>query len=292
MGNKGKFTILLLIATLETSSLLSVQAYTVDSITKPSIPEFTVKVVAYPYDVPPKTTSTIDQYTGKETTTTQPGYHVENKSIEIAIKNQPFTPYTFTALTGYNHETGESYSYVRNVTVNFYYNIQVKGHFGYEYDWKSVGSGEFSYSEGPKSNAQLNSEYTVISIKADYPNGTKLDFRVQTLIGYYVAYGRNVVIFGYDFYGQESDWSKIQTLNLADGSVSISTSLNPTLSPAPSASTPSSTSSPTFTPAPTPTPTITGFFTENNATLLSAVIIVAGIAIGAGLLVYFKKRKH
>jgi len=71
----------------------------------------------------------------------------------------------------------------------------------------------------------LNSKYTVISIKADYPNDAKLDFRVQALIGYYVAYGRSVVIFGYDFYGQESDWSNIQTIAIGETS---STSPNPT----------------------------------------------------------------
>ena len=80
---------LLLIIALMASNLIAVQALTIDDIPKPLTPEFTVKIVAHPYDVPPKTTTTIDQYTGKETTTTQPGYHVENKSIEITIKNQP-----------------------------------------------------------------------------------------------------------------------------------------------------------------------------------------------------------
>jgi len=251
----NKSITLVFVLVLSLSSFLTVKV-SFAQIPTPSFPEFTVKIVAYPYDVPPKTTTTIDQYTGKETTITQPGYHVENKSIEIAIKNQPFTPYTFTALTSNNHETGESYSYVRNVTVNFYYNIQVKGHFGYESDWKSVGSGEFSYSEGPKSNAQLNSKYTVTSIKADYPNDAILDFRVQALIGYYVPYGRSVVILGYDFYGQESNWSNIQTLYMSDASPSTSNlptapptffpSNSPTQTPNPSTSLPPSPSIPEF----------------------------------------------
>jgi hypothetical protein len=41
----------------------------------------------------------------------------------------------------------------------------------------------------------------------------------------------------------------------------------------------------------TPTPTIIGSFTANNSTFLGAIVIVAVVAIGAGLLVYFKKRK-
>jgi parallel beta-helix repeat protein len=44
-------------------------------------------------------------------------------------------------------------------------------------------------------------------------------------------------------------------------------------------------------PSPTPTPTFRGSFTDNNATLIGAIIIVTVIAIGAGLLIYFKKRK-
>ena len=36
-------------------------SFTVDSISKPSVPEFSVRIVAYPYDVPDKTTTTIDQ---------------------------------------------------------------------------------------------------------------------------------------------------------------------------------------------------------------------------------------
>jgi uncharacterized protein HemX len=44
--------------------------------------------------------------------------------------------------------------------------------------------------------------------------------------------------------------------------------------------------SPSSSPTPAPT-TVTG----NNAMLLGAVLIVAVIAIGAGILVYFKKRR-
>ena len=50
---------------------------------KPSVPEFTVKLVAHPYDVP--TTYSTDPYTGE--TITHAGYHMENKSIEVSIKN-------------------------------------------------------------------------------------------------------------------------------------------------------------------------------------------------------------
>ena len=267
----GGFAVALRFGTVQASS------FTVDSISRPSVPEFSVRILAYPYDVPAKTTTTIDQYTGKETTITQPGYHVENKSIEIIIKNQPFTPYNLTTYTRYNHETGESYSYESTHTINLYYNVGVKGHFGN--DWTSVGSTS-SYYEGPQSNAQLASEYTVISIKADtYPKEAVLDFRVQALTGYYVPYGRSVVIFGYDFYGQESDWSDTQTLTLGE-------SQTPTTSSSPS---PPATSSPA--PTSTPTPSEEPLQTEQVELILGAAIVVAVIVVGAGLLIYIVKRK-
>jgi hypothetical protein len=164
---------------------------------KPSVPEFTVNLVAYPYDVPSSTTTKIDEYTGEETVKTTPGYHVENRSIEIVITNQPFTIYT--------NDDGDE--------INLYYTVQVKGHFGD--DWKSV---ETTYSsKGPQSNAQLDSEYTIVSIEADeYPSNAVLDFRVQALIGYYAPYGRNAVIFGFEFFGQKSGWSNTQTKNLSE----------------------------------------------------------------------------
>jgi hypothetical protein len=240
------------------------------------VPEFSLRIVAYPYDVPPETTTTIDEYTGEETTITRPGYHVENKSIEITIKKQPFTPYTLTEHTGYNHETGERRTYDRNSTVNLYYNIEVKGHFGE--NWKSVDSGDFTY-EGRKSNAQLDSEYTVITIEADdYPEDTVLDFRVRALTGYYVPYGRNVVIFGYDFFGQESDWSNTQTINLNESQ----------------ALTPSPEIMPTQTPpvtTPTPAPYQEPQQKEQNETIVSSAIAVAVIGAALFTLLYLIKRK-
>ena len=57
----------------------------------------------------------------------------------------------------------------------------------------------------------------LISIDPDeYPSGAVLDFRVQALIGYYRPVGRNAVIWGWDFIGQKSDWSEIQTFSLSE----------------------------------------------------------------------------
>jgi len=88
---------LMLLTLLVLSTFVMVKAVFAESIQAPYVPEFTVELVAHPYDVPPVTTTTIDQYSGEEIVTTIPGYHVENKSIEITIKNQPFTPFTYSS---------------------------------------------------------------------------------------------------------------------------------------------------------------------------------------------------
>ncbi len=231
MGNKSKLVILLLVQALLASNIIIVQAYTVDSMPKPSVPDFSVKIVAHPYDVPPETTTTIDQYTGKETTTTQPGYQVENKSIEIKIKNPKFTPFNITEYTPVSHYWYENAPtrIKSNHTANLYYNVRVKGHFGNDWTTPQITYPSVSYANVA---AQLDSEYTVISCKADYPNNAQIDFQVQALTGFYLPYGRNIMIFGYDFYGKESDWSSIQTLTIGEaGTTAVPDKNQPTPTP-------------------------------------------------------------
>jgi hypothetical protein len=86
---------LLLITMLAVSSLIMAESAYAQSIPEPSVPEFTVKIVAYPYDVP--TTHSIDPFTGQDVT--HEGYHVNNQSIEVRIKNQPFTPTRYKTQT-------------------------------------------------------------------------------------------------------------------------------------------------------------------------------------------------
>ena len=95
MGRISKsFTLILtLIMVLSSLTLQIVKPAFAQSIPKPSVPEFTIETVSRPYDVPPATTTATDPYTGKQTTTTQPGYHVENKTIEAVIKNSLGTSY-------------------------------------------------------------------------------------------------------------------------------------------------------------------------------------------------------
>ena len=166
-----------------------------------SPPEFTVQLVAHPYDVPPTTTTTIDQYTGKEIVTTTPGYHVENKSIEITVTNQPFTPYTDA----------------KGHLINLYYNVRFKGHFGQESDWeepfhKPIRNGIYGTS---KKHPQSSSEYTLISFPSEFQDGDAVDFQVQTLEGYYTPWEPLPIPMGTSrFTGEKSDWSSTQTITI------------------------------------------------------------------------------
>jgi hypothetical protein len=247
------------------------------SIPKPSVPEFTVKIVSYPYDVPPTTTTTVDPYTGKETVTTQPGYRVENKSIELIIKNQPFTPHTDTA----GH------------MIDLYYNVRVKGHFAEECYWRELYSIDEMMREGSGARhqgpAQSNSEYTVISCPADYPDDGKVDFQVQALAGYYTEWWpfALVPIMAWHFTGQLSEWSNTQTICISDGTVTVSTSLNPTETPTP-------TNTPTLQSDSSPTPnngSPNEFLSENMQLTIIATTVAVLAAVIASLLLYIKRLK-
>jgi len=159
------------------------------SIPKPNVPEFTVKLVDRSYDVPPSTTTTIDPYTGKETVTNQPGRRVENKTIEVAIKNQPFSS-------------------------RLMYNIRIKGHF--EQGWREL------YCPSDGYLWQSDSQYTVISLPANYPVDAKIDFQVEALNGYisreYDGSNAGPFSFPWTFTGENSGWSNTQTITIDDDS--------------------------------------------------------------------------
>ena len=222
----------------------------VNGIHKPSVPEFTVKLVAHPYDVPSTTTTKIDPYTGKETVITTPGYRVENRSIEVVIKNQPFTPYT--------DADGKE--------INLYYNVRVKGHFG-EY-WEELYS---RYKDHPSAiPVQSSSEFTVLSLSANYPDGAQVDFQVEAILGYYYneLAGRPIVPLYVLGSVDSSGWSSTQTLTI-DWNATIKVD-EPTSSD--DATIPDNA------------------ITSEDTTIAITVISVAALAIG--LFVYFKIRKH
>jgi hypothetical protein len=140
--------------------VFSVTPVNVQAVDKPSVPQFSVKLIDESYDVPPSTTTTVDQYTGKETTITTPGYHKDQRKFEVTIKNRLFTQST--------NENGDKYM--------LYYHVEYKGHFGD--GWQQFERYTF----------QSNLDYTVITSPPHYSSkipaaGSQIDFRVEAIIG-------------------------------------------------------------------------------------------------------------
>lgn len=172
------------------------------SIPKPSVPEFTMKLVDNSYDVPLTYTYEIDPFTGEEVQISSGGYHVENKSLVFTIKNQQFTPCTV--------KDG-------NVT-NLHYKIRVKGHFAE--DWTELGYIDSTDAETTIKAYALGENSDIYMLRG-VTSGGQVDFQVQALIGY--AYE----VYDYDthsglfylyfpgetcFTGETSGWSSTQTL--------------------------------------------------------------------------------
>ncbi len=186
---------------------------------KPSVPEFTLKLEKHPYDVAP--TTTVDPYTG-QTHVKDDGYHQENKSINIIINNQPFTSYVDTS----DHSIG------------LFYNISAKGHFEDSWHyvdnpyWCTLNASSFentvislSYGNDPRYPTGGYPLEGLVSL-GDYAHG-QIDFRVQALIGYYIAYG-GYYPSNYVYNGEISGWSSTQTIALSDGTITTNASPSPT----------------------------------------------------------------
>jgi hypothetical protein len=237
MNKRFAFVLVLVLASSSLIVIKPVQS----ARAKPSVPEFTVKLVEESYDVP--TTYSIDPYTGENVT--HPGHHVYDRTIELSIKNQPSTSYTDA--DGY---------------YQLYYNVRRKGHF--EENWTTL----YSYTDSSPDSLQLqsDSEYTTLWYSAGYSPNAQIDFQVEAILGHHYHYYTYNRVFGVmvasDRFGVvgTSGWSDTQKLTI----------------PAPS-------------PAPTSTPK------ENPQTLPLEIVIgtvIAILLVVAGLLIYFKKRKH
>jgi hypothetical protein len=158
MANLSKAVSLIVVVFFAASSLMMALSACAQ-VTKPSVPEFTVKYADHSYEAPP--TYTKDPYTG-QSHLSSPGYHVDNRTIDVTIKNQPFTPYT--------DANGNS--------VQLDYNIRSKGHFD---DWDS-GSTRYMNSFQMSSSA-----YTDVSINVaswNIPAGGQIDFQVEATTSY------------------------------------------------------------------------------------------------------------
>ncbi len=151
---------------------------------------------------------------------------------------------------------------------SFVYNVRIRTS---DENWTDLYDAEDGYP------TQSNSDYTVLSYvlgesayypPADYPlspsvkvgilpTSGQVDFQVEAMIGYRDRGVYSDGIMPYVFKGEKSGWSNIQTLTISD--------------------------SPTPSPEPQPEPFPTAFVVAAS---------VAAVVVGAGLRVYFKKRKR
>jgi hypothetical protein len=220
MGTKSKIFSWILIVLLVASSLIMIKSAYAQAIKKPSIPEFTAKYVDRSYDIPP--TYGVDQYTGK-TIITKPGEHIDNRTVEITIKNQPFTTFTDT--------NGNS--------ICMFYNVRFKGPFGQ--NWTEMFGVQrtvwYSFSN-PVDNfgymiQTYSSQYTIVEI-TNPPAQGQMDIQVKALEGYTNRTTVQGHIFmaqvAYTFFGEESEWSNTQTVTIDGASTSTPNPTSPTIS--------------------------------------------------------------
>jgi hypothetical protein len=190
---------LLLLAILSASSLILSSASSVFAQSSTlSVPEFTAKYIDKSYDVPESTS--IDPYTGK--TVTNPGYYVENKFIELTIKDQ-------------------------NVGT-VHYDIIFKGHF--EEKWHSI----FMYENSPTyRNVSIRcSESQSASGEEIYaPPGGQIDFKVAAFRGGYTRDFSSPLPFMFFNVTERSGWSSIQTITIPASTSSPTSSPSPTPTP-------------------------------------------------------------
>ena len=182
----------------------------------PSVPQFNVQYVDHSYDVPP--TYGTDPYTG-QTQMTNPGYHVTNRSIDVTIRNQPFTPYLSP----------------QNTTVNLYYHVRSKGHFE---DWSGSSGHSATWMQAS------SSQYTIVYFNTDYwgvPEGGQIDFQVEAVTGYGATTANGCNSDYNKVTVEESGWSPTQTITFGN--------------PLPSSNPPAPTPWEPTTPDPYPTPT-------------------------------------
>ncbi|MCW3998989.1 MAG: hypothetical protein NWE93_01970 [Candidatus Bathyarchaeota archaeon] len=193
------FTVALVLVLAASTSLLAAMASAEVSV--PSVPQFSLPVVDNSRYVPE--TFTTDSYTGQ--TTSQGGYTLENITVQVTIKNQPFT---------------SSLLPDGNVT-QLRYAVRFKGHF----DGWSGSSEQVAYAVQVSGKGETVVEYFKgwsgysSSGYQQLPNidGAQVDFQVKAQVGYDYSYNSGD---GYPFplhdfnVLAESSWSDIQTVIL------------------------------------------------------------------------------
>jgi hypothetical protein len=208
MGSTSNSFSLLLVLILAVSSLIMFESASAQSATKPNVPEFTLKYVDLgTYDVPPSTSPSTNPFTGETTNITISGYHVDNRRIELTIKNQPFTSY-------------ESNGQI----INFFFNVRFKGY--YVQNWTNLYFTE-DYIVENYSSAYTKLSYSLGRIFGELNPKGQVDFQVEAFIG---SIHRDASTFWapWVFDGESSGWSNTQTITISETSASASPIPTPT----------------------------------------------------------------
>jgi len=236
----------------------------------PATPEFSVAYVDHSYDVPVTHWTTTDPYTGEQIIHSSGGEHVDNRTIDITISNQPFTPYKDAS----------------NNTVYLYYDIRSKGHFE---NW----NGDSDLGSHSQSGIQATtSAYTVVSLNIQYwsvPQGGQIDFQVKAITGYTV-YNSQSCGTEYQTRVGDSGWSTTKTVTIGTPTQANTPqpfwTPNPTYPPSYPTSTPMPQENPTATP--TQPNILTGVFSGSNweqtTIIVMAVVIACFVIVVVALL--------
>jgi hypothetical protein len=209
---------LLLVVMLTASCFLSIQQTYAQSISKPSVPDFTIQPIGPSFDIPP----TYSFNASNGLFYVNEGYHFEYSTVQVIIKNQ-----AFINQTNLDH---------------MYYSVRLKPHNYPDSYWNELFNPNLDGFP-----IQSSSNYTIIPIAAEGSTenqyqisaGATTDIQVKAMIGH-IERGFNgnatnqIEMYPYVFIGQTSDWSKTQTVTLP-----------PKIPFTPSASTPTHAPSPT-----------------------------------------------
>ena len=246
--SKWSAVFFILIMAVSSLSLIMVKPANAQTIPASTTPQFTVKFVNASYTV-----TTTNSYTGQSQTQL-----INNNSIEIMIRNQPF-------------------DYSNNgLPYQIYFNVRAKPHFSNADNWTEVYPLEnltssqadengfpYAWYLLPESPPQSNQGYTTIAfpviptevyeasgydVQRPYtghnawlptfldaiPSGAQLDFQIQALVGHnstywYIQHPFFPTIGGYSAsavaYDSASGWSGTQTITIGE---TTSTSPTPT----------------------------------------------------------------
>jgi len=178
---------LILLMTLP-SLMLTAKPAIAQSIIKPSVPEFTAKLIS-----PPE------------------GNQSVNRTIQLSIKNQPsVSDYGFFYLVRARINDG---NWRLIYTIN---------------NLPTQSSGEYTTFSYPSDGPVVEYQYYLGDRIENLFAGDKVDFQVQAMIGnihrvYNPNHTSQLDMYPYVFTGEVSDWSNAQTITIPDGSVSSST---------------------------------------------------------------------